>query len=312
MNPMSGSSTVRKAVVPAAGLGTRHFPASHAVKKELFPVVGPDGIARALIHYHLLELVQAGIEEICLIVQPGDDRPIRDYLLGPDDAYLKRLAKYPELQAEAVRMRELAGRVSFAVQHEQEGYGHAVYQTRGFAGGEMVLLCLGDHLFRGWPVSPYLELARMASVCGGASVSAVNRIGPGELKGYGTIAGLRRTENPRLIDVSLIIEKPDAATAREKLRVNGLDDDVFLGWFGMHLLAPSIYGILEKMIREDVRDNGEFQLTRAQEIQRQLEGYLALEMENAERFDFGVPDDFVRSVQAFRHATPGLAATSGS
>src|SRR4051795_11098791 len=81
---------VRKAVVPAAGLGTRHFPASHAVKKELFPVVGTDGIARALIHYHLLELLAAGIEEVCFIVQPGDDKPIRDYLAGPDAAYLKR------------------------------------------------------------------------------------------------------------------------------------------------------------------------------------------------------------------------------
>jgi len=295
---------IRKAVIPAAGLGTRHFPASFAVKKELFPVVGPDGIARALIHYHLLELARAGIEEICIIVQPGEDRPIREYLRGPDDAYLLRLAKYPELQAEAAGMRELAGRVCFAVQHEQEGYGHAVYQTKGFASGEMVLLCLGDHLFRGRPLSPCEELARMAAVSGGRSVSAVNRIGPGELKGYGTITGTRRADNPRLIDVSLIVEKPDVATAREKLRVNGLDDDVFLGWFGMHLLAPSIYEVLEQMIREDARDGGEFQLTRAQEIQRQHEGCLALEMENAERFDFGVPDDFLRSLQAFRRELP--------
>src|SRR5580698_2241557 len=151
---MTSTSRVRKAVVPAAGLGTRHFPASHAVKKELFPVVGQDGIARALIHYHLLELVQAGIEEICIIVQPGDDRPIREYLQGPDETYLKRLAKYPELLAEAGTMRELAERVCFVTQHEQEGYGHAVYQTRAFAGDGMVLLCLGDHLFRGSPVSP--------------------------------------------------------------------------------------------------------------------------------------------------------------
>jgi len=298
---MSNLSHVRKAVVPAAGLGTRHFPASHAVKKELFPVVGPDGIARALIHYHLLELVQAGIEEICIIVQPGDDRPIREYLQGPDEAYLKRLAKYPDLLAEATRMRGLEERVSFVTQHAQEGYGHAVYQTKEFAGDGMVLLCLGDHLFRGNPESPYRELAGMAPLCNGKSVSAVNRIGPGELKGFGTIAGTRRAGNPRLIDVSLIIEKPDVATAREKLRVDGLEDDVFLGWFGMHLLAPSIYEILGEMIRNDVRDNGEFQLTRAQEIQRQREGYLALEMENAQRFDFGVPDDFVASVQAFRH-----------
>jgi UTP--glucose-1-phosphate uridylyltransferase len=76
----------------------------------------------------------------------------------------------------------------------------------------------------------------------------------------------------------------------------------------MHLLAPSIYDILEEMIRDNVRDNGEFQLTRAQEIQRHREGYLALEMLGAERFDFGVPDDFVRSVQAFRR----WAVTTGA
>jgi UTP--glucose-1-phosphate uridylyltransferase len=266
----------------------------------MFPVVGPDGIGRALVHYHLIELLAAGIEEICLIVQPGEDRAVRAYLEGPDDNYLRRLEKYPALLAEAHRMREFAARLSFAVQHEQEGYGHAVYQTREFAGAEMVLLCLGDHLFRGKPVSPYRELADCAAVSGGLSISAVNRIGPADLKGYGTIAGRRRAENPALIDVSLIIEKPDPETARERLRVDGLPDDLFLGWFGMHLLAPSIYDILGEMIRDDIRDGGEFQLTRAQEIQRQREGYLALEMSGAERFDFGLPDDYLRSLQAFR------------
>src|SRR6478609_11933281 len=103
---MNSRAIVRRAVVPAAGLGTRHFPASHAVKKELFPVVGRDGIARALIHYHLLELVAAGIEEICIIVQPGDDKPIRDYLAGPGEAYLRRLDRYPALRAEAEQMRD--------------------------------------------------------------------------------------------------------------------------------------------------------------------------------------------------------------
>jgi UTP--glucose-1-phosphate uridylyltransferase len=294
------SNIVRKAVVPAAGLGTRHFPASHAVKKELFPIVGPDGVARALLHYHLLELTAAGVELICIIVQPGDEKPIRDYLAGPGEDYLKRLVKYPALLAEAEKMKQLAEVVQFAVQHEQEGYGHAVFQTRKFAGDEMVLLCLGDHLFRGKPVSPFLELADMAGKSGGRSVSAVNRIGPSELKGFGTIAGKRHADNPRLIDVSLIIEKPDVQTAREKLRVDDLPNEQFLGWFGMHLLAPSIYDVLAEMIKNNVRDNGEFQLTRAQEIQRQREGYLALEMTQAQRFDFGIPDDFVASLQAFR------------
>lgn len=291
---------IKKAVVPAAGLGTRHFPASHAVMKELFPVVGPDGIARALIHYHIIELFRAGIEEICIIVQPGDDATIRAYFEGPGETYLARLVKYPHLLEEARWMREAAQRLSFSVQQSQEGYGHAVYQTKAFAAGEPVLLCLGDHLFRGREISPYLELAQAAAKTGGKSVSAVNRIAPEELKGYGTIAGKRRADDPRLIDVSLIIEKPNVETAREKLRVDSLGNDEFLGWFGMHALAPSIYEILEEMIRDDVRDGGEFQLTRAQEIQRQREGYVALEVENATRYDFGIPDDFIKSVVAFR------------
>jgi UTP--glucose-1-phosphate uridylyltransferase len=301
------NSVVRKAVIPIAGLGTRHFPASHAVKKELFPVVGPDGIARALFHYHLLELEAAGIEEICIIVQPGEDEMVRRYLRGPDDAYLKRLEKYPALLREAEQMRAFAKRVSFAVQHQQEGYGHAVFQTKSFANGEMVLLGLGDHLFRGkgglcGAHSPYRELAELAMVSAGKSVSAVNRISAEQLKGYGTIAGIRRAENARLIDISLIIEKPSVAVARERLHVNDLPPETWLGWFGMHLLSPSIYEILGEMIRDNTRDNGEFQLTRAQEIQRQREGYLAFEMTNAQRFDFGVPDDFVASVQEFRKA----------
>ncbi len=290
----------KKAVVPVAGLGTRHFPASHAVKKELFPVVGQDGISRALFHYHLIELLEAGFEEICLIVQPGEDRTIREYLEGPGEGYLSRLEKYPHLREEARRMADLAGRVTFAIQHEQEGYGHAVYQTRDFAAGEPVLLCLGDHLFRGAPLSPYRQLAEAASLSGGKSVSAVNRITPDELKGYGTIAGTRRKDAPELIDVSLIIEKPKVEVARAQLRVDGLPEDVYLGWFGMHLLAPSIYDILGEMIRDDIRDGGEFQLTRAQEIQRQREGYLALEMTGAERFDFGLPDDYLQSLRTFR------------
>jgi UTP--glucose-1-phosphate uridylyltransferase len=291
---------IRKAVVPMAGLGTRFFPASHACKKELFPVVGPDGIARALFHYHLIALAAAGIDDVCLIVQPGDERVVRAYLSGPEDAYLKRIASHPDLVHEAEAMRAFGERVQFVEQRTQEGYGHAVFQTRAFAGGEPVLLCLGDHLFRGRKSSPYRALATTSAAADGRSVSAVNRIGADELKGYGTIAGTRRTADPRLIDVSLIIEKPDVATARAQLRVNDLPADTWLGWLGLHVLGPTIYDVLAEMIRDDLRDRGEFQLTRAQEIQRQREGYLAIELEDVQRFDFGTPDDFVAALAAFR------------
>ena len=125
----------------------------------------------------------------------------------------------------------------------------------------------------------------------------MNKISADQLKGYGTIAGTRVSE--RLIDVSLIIEKPDPETARRSLRVDGLGDDEFLGWFGMHLLAPSIFDVLGRMIRDDIRDKNEFQLTRAQEIQRQEEGYFALEMTDARRFDFGTPADLLAALVDF-------------
>ena len=67
----------------------------------------------------------------------------------------------------------------------------------------------------------------------------------------------------------------------------------------MHILGPGIYDVLDQMIRDDIRDRGEFQLTRAQEIQREREGYLAVELEDVERFDFGTPEDFLRSAAAF-------------
>ena len=300
----AGVGATSKAVIPVAGLGIRLFPASQAVKKELMPVVGPDGIARAMLHYHVKELVAAGIEDICIIAQPGDEETIRAYFKGPVPDVLRRLEKDPVRSAEAQRMREFNDRLHFAIQREQEGYGHAVYQSREFANSEPVLLCLGDHLFRGEPVSPYHELAEMTARCGGRSVSAVNRIGPAKLQGFGTIAGTRRKDFPRLLEVSRIVEKPDPDLARQQLRVDGLAEDEFLGWFGLHLLAPSIYDILEAMIRDGVRDHGEFQLTRAQELQRQREGYLALEMTGAERFDFGTPLDYVNSLARFSGVRP--------
>lgn len=294
--------SITKAVVPIAGLGTRLFPASHACKKEFFPIVGPDGIARPLVHYQIMDLIDAGIEQICIIVRPGEEKMVTDYLAGPGEAYLKRLEKYPELAAEAARMEAALAKITFAAQVTQEGYGHAVYQSKDFAAGEPVLLCLGDHLFRGRPESCHRQLIRAFDACGGKSVSAVNRIPAEALRGYGTIAGTRRPENPTLIDVSLIIEKPAVETARQHLRVDGLAADEFLGWFGMHALSPAIYTVLGEMIAGEVRQNGEFQLTYAQELLRRQEGYCALEMTAGRRFDFGMPPEYVESVSAFAQA----------
>ncbi len=292
--------SINKAVVPIAGLGTRFFPASQACKKELFPIVGLDGIARALLHYQVMDLIDAGIEKICIIVQPDEEQLVVDYFQGPDESYLRRLEKKPELVHEVERMHSALDYITFAEQVTQEGYGHAVYQSKSFANGEPILLCLGDHLFRGSHQSCHRQLMQAFEQCGGRSVSAVNRITADELQGYGTIAGKRFADGSDLIDVSLIVEKPSVELAREQLRVDGLGPDEFLGWFGMHVLAPSIFDVLGDMIAHDIQQKGEFQLTYAQELQRQQEGYCALEMRDAKRFDFGTPHDFVKSLVAFQ------------
>jgi UTP--glucose-1-phosphate uridylyltransferase len=298
---MTGSP-VQRAVIPIAGLGTRLFPASHAVKKELFPVVGPDGIARALVHYHLIALAAAGIESIALVVQPGEDALVRNYLRGPDADYRRRLAGSPALEREAADMAALADRLTFVTQATQDGYGHAVYQARHFAAGAPVLLCLGDHLFRGRSRSPYAEILTVAARHPDRALSAVNRIDEAALARFGTIAGTRRPGDPRVIEISRIVEKPDVATARAHLRVEGLPGEAWLGWFGLHVLPPEIFDVLGRMIRDEVRDRGEFQLTRAQERLREDRGYLAYEMTEAERFDFGTPAELVKSLSAFASA----------
>jgi UTP--glucose-1-phosphate uridylyltransferase len=293
---------IRKAVIPVAGLGTRLFPASLACKKELFPIVGPDGIARALVHYQVADLIAAGIEQICIIVQPGEEQQIVDYFQGPGEAYQKHLEKYPQLIAEAEKMRAALGRLCFAVQETQEGYGHAVYQSQAFAGGDPILLCLGDHLFRGGARSCHGQLIEAYELGAGKSVSAVNRIHAADLKGYGTIAGSRLAGHPELITITQIVEKPSIETARQSLRVDGLAEDEFLGWFGMHVLSPAIFDVLGEMIRANDRQKGEFQLTYAQELLRQRQGYLALEIQDGTRFDFGTPQDFVYSIPRFASA----------
>jgi UTP--glucose-1-phosphate uridylyltransferase len=290
---------IRKAVIPIAGLGTRLFPASQACKKEFFPIVGPDGIARALVHYQIMDLIEAGIEQICIVVRPGEEASVISYFEGPGEAYLKRLEKAPPLAQEAARMRAALERLSFATQDRQEGYGHAVYQSKAFADGDPVLLCLGDHLFRGGRRSCHRQLLEAFEACGGKSVSAVNRIHADDLKGYGTIAGKRPAIGSDLINVSRIVEKPSIEVARNQLRVDGLAADEFLGWFGMHALAPSIYAMLEELIIRNLRQKGEIQLTDAQELQRQREDYWALEINDGKRFDFGTPQDFVKSVAEF-------------
>ena len=140
------SKKIRKAVITAAGYGTRLFPMTAAVRKEFLPVVDTKGRMLPLILANVEEAIEAGIEEICIIIQEQDRKFFQDFFgqnISPD-LYDKLSARARESLS---AIKELGRRVVLRAQEEQRGLGHAVYQVRDWVGNEPFLLVLGDHLF---------------------------------------------------------------------------------------------------------------------------------------------------------------------
>ena len=174
---LQAGQKVRKAVIPAAGFGTRLFPASKATKKELFPIIDRDGIAKPVILLLVEEALSAGIEEVILIVQENDLNDFRAFF--QEQVTIENYNKLPRhFQEYARRILEIGRRVSFVTQTTQEGFGHAVYCAREAVGNEPFLLMLGDHLYR----SATERLLR-------AAVDCRLRPAPGEHSGIAQHAG---------------------------------------------------------------------------------------------------------------------------
>src|SRR6476620_2043452 len=138
---------VRKAVITAAGRGTRQYPASTAVQKEMFPLVDRDGLTKPVIQIIGEEAIDSGIEELCIITQPGEKSLYRDYFRRLDDDMVKSFRGKDWAILESEKLHAFGERLHFAEQHSPEGFGHAVYQAKKFVGDEPFLLMLGDHLY---------------------------------------------------------------------------------------------------------------------------------------------------------------------
>src|SRR5436309_2679069 len=138
---------VRKAVITAAGRGTRQYPASTAVQKEMFPLVDRDGLTKPVIQIIGEEALDSGIEQICIVTQPGEERAYRDYFKRLDDDTVKAFRGKDWAILESEKLGEFGKRLHFAEQRSPEGFGHAVYQARDFVGDEPFLLLLGDHVY---------------------------------------------------------------------------------------------------------------------------------------------------------------------
>lgn len=288
---------VRRAIIPAAGFGTRMFPASKAVKKELFPVVDRDGVAKPIIMAIVEEALRADVEEVCVIVQKGDEALFDAFFNAP--LSYAHLNKLPAASREVARRVEEIGRcVSFVSQEQQEGFGHAVYCAREWARGEPFLLMLGDHLYRSDTevscVEQLLEVYEKTQT----SVVGLMRTPEDIIENFGVVTGTWN-QNRNVLNISEFSEKPTRDYARSNLRVEGLRDDEYLTLFGLYVLKPEIFEFLEDIIENNVRERGEFQLTSSLDRLRQVDGFIGVVVKG-QRFDTGLPDVYVDTITRFR------------
>jgi UTP--glucose-1-phosphate uridylyltransferase len=281
---------VRKAVITAAGRGTRQYPASTAVQKEMFPLVDRDGLPKPVIQIIGEECINSGIEEICIITQPGEEKYYREYFRRMSDVDSKTFRGKDWAILESEKLGAFGERLHFAEQRSPEGFGHAVYQARNFVGDEPFLLLLGDHIY----ISNTKERCarQLIRVYEQYMLDVVTGVQPTVerlLHLFGVIKGQPVHHERGIYKADLIIEKPAIDFAREHLATPYLPAGNYLAHFGMHVFSPRIFDSLEYLIAHNLREKGEFQLTAAQEHLRQhTEKYWCVVVEG-QRYDTGIP-----------------------
>ncbi len=289
---------VRKAVIPAAGFGTRLFPATKATKKELFPIIDKDGIAKPAILIIVEEALEAGIEEVIIIVQKDDLEDFRS--LFNEQISIENYNKLPpQFQEYSRRLLEIGRHVTFAVQTAQEGFGHAVYCAREAVGDEPFLLMLGDHIYRSDSDASCARQLLEAYQRHGQSLVGVRRTPEAQIGSFGTVTGVW-LEGESLLNVTEFAEKPTPDYARTNLRVPGLPEGEYLTLFGQYIVKPKLFDYLKEHIENNVREHGEFQLTSTLDRLRQEDGFMGLVIDG-KRYDIGRPDEYLETLQAFRH-----------
>ncbi|MCC7353802.1 MAG: UTP--glucose-1-phosphate uridylyltransferase [Anaerolineae bacterium] len=245
---------ITRAIITAAGRKQRTLP--------LQTLIDRDGVQKSVLRIIVEEALRAGVEEICVVVCPGDETP------------------YAEAAGDQ------AGRLHFVQQNAPLGYGHAVHCAKGFVNGEPFLHLVGDHLYvsRGAKscAQQLVEVAQAES----CAVSAVQASRERLLPYYGTVGGRRVPGHQDLYLIDNVIEKPTPTEAEQRLMVPGLRAGHYLCFFGMHVLTPLVMEILEKRVAE-AGDAGGVNLSGALAELASRERYLALENQGW-RYDVGV------------------------
>jgi UTP--glucose-1-phosphate uridylyltransferase len=275
---------VRKAVFPAAGLGTRFLPATKAQPKEMLPIVD-----KPIIQYVVEEAVASGLSQIIIVTGRGK-RAIEDHFDAAFELeyYLAGRQKLDEL-AQIKTISELA-EVSYVRQKEPLGLGHAILCARALVGDEPFAVFLGDDIIGGATTPCMRQLLDVYEKYDGP-VIAVERVPLERIHQYGVIAGTPRGGN--VWEITDLVEKPRADEAPSDLAI-----------IGRYVLTPDVFAILAGTAA-DAR--GEIQLTDALRALRRERPMYAVEFEG-KRYDTGDKLGFLKATVEFALARPDLAA----
>jgi UTP--glucose-1-phosphate uridylyltransferase len=244
---------IRKAVITAAGPGQRTLPMQLLIDQQ--------GVERSVLSLVVREASRAGINDICIVVWPGDE-----------EAYSKLVAD------DSVRL-------TFVPQLDPRGYAHAVFCARDFVGNEPFLHFVGDHIYVGPESSGCAKRLVDAASSAGCSISTVQVTRENLLPYFGTIGGQPVPAKPGFYRVETVLEKPTPTEAEQRLVVPGLRSGQYLCFYGMHILTPAIFEILSSLLADSSKTRSS--LSSALAILAQREQYLAM-IHNGQRFDVGV------------------------
>jgi UTP--glucose-1-phosphate uridylyltransferase len=250
---------VTRAVIPAAGLGTRFLPMTRSMPKEMLPVG-----RKPVIQYVIEEAVAAGITELLIVTGRGK-RALEDYFDLTDPALESVESEQLDLMLDAINL-------FFVRQKQPRGLGDAIRYAEPFASGEPFVVLLGDTFTRPSCLPALLD----AHARHGLSAVAVQHVGPDLLSRYGVVGGSRL--GPESLRVKTLVEKPAPHEAPSDLAI-----------LGAYLLTPAIFSALD---RTEPGRNGEVQLTDALRLIAEEDGLIAC-VSGCRRFDIGEPTSWI-------------------
>jgi UTP--glucose-1-phosphate uridylyltransferase len=264
---------VRKAIIPAAGLGTRFLPATKAMPKEMLPIVD-----KPTIQYIVEEAIASGIEDIIIVTGKGK-RAIEDHFDNAFELEQNLIEKGKFDLLEKVKEPSKVD-IHYIRQKEPKGLGHAVWCARSFIGDEPFAVLLGDDIVQA--ETPCLRQLIDQYEQTLSSVIGVQRVPENETHRYGIIDPIE--QDGRRYQVRQFVEKPAPGTAPSNLAI-----------MGRYILTPEIFLFLEK---QEVGAGGEIQLTDAIQKLNEIQRVFAYEFEGR-RYDVGEKIGFIKTTIEF-------------